>query len=61
MKCDYCPRKAIANFQKVWEEFRITPDGDYQTRGVLPDQDPHGSDNRHVCTTHRKAFLDGTL
>ena len=60
-RCEVCRKPATSNFQKVWEEFAITPRGRYLRRGVLPDQDPGGEDNVHVCAAHRRAWLDGTL
>jgi hypothetical protein len=62
MKCDYCKKKAVANYQKIWVRWEIKND-DYAKE---PDweagmniEEPTGENNVQVCAEHEKKFFIG--
>lgn len=67
-KCDFCSKKPIANYQKVWVRWVMTPDGDYASKpdyngaSELNDMDePTDGNNIHVCKKHEEKLLNGDL
>jgi len=66
--CNYCDKVAVANYQKVWVKWAITPQGDYAkepdydgARELNDREEPTGEDNIHVCEEHEQRLLDAEL
>lgn len=55
MKCDYCNKKAIANYQKIWVRY-IVNDYDYTADVDYTGEEPMEEDNRHVCEKHEASM-----
>ena len=64
MRCDYCNKKALVNYQKVWVRYKVKKYGDYEW-----DKDFNGcdieptydQDNLHLCMKHENEWLAGNL
>ena len=60
MKCDFCKRGAVVNYQKTWTKYNIVNE-DYQKKDIdaLDIEEPTGEDNLHLCKKHEEVFLNG--
>jgi len=64
IKCDYCKRKAVVNFQKIWVKFTIDKNGKYRKDTKFLGEEfeqPMNEDNIHLCKKHLKKFLNGEI
>ena len=63
IKCDYCEKPAVRNYQKVWVSWVIIGNGyskEPKFEGMRIEE-PTGEDNIHVCREHEKLFLEGKI
>ena len=64
IKCDYCKRKAVVNFQRIWVKFIIDKNGKYRKDTKFLGEEfeqPMNEDNIHLCKKHLKKFLNGEI
>jgi len=70
MQCDYCDKQAVANYQRLWVRWNITPRGyavkpmswkDGKARDLNDIDEPTGENNIHVCARHETALLNGEV
>ena len=66
IKCDYCEKPAVRNYQRIWVSWVITGKG-YSKNGRVEESrkeiEPGKSitKNIHVCREHEKKFIAENL
>lgn len=61
MKCDYCRKKAIVNYQDIMAKYPVDKDGNYGDMDIIDDFGHGIETNKHLCAKHEEEFLNDTL
>ncbi len=60
MKCDYCKKKAICNYQDAIIRWDVLKDGSYDN-STIQDEGTGDNLNIHLCIDHEEKYLNGKL
>lgn len=65
IKCDYCNKPAVRNYQKIWVSFFIrNKEREEYSKNPRPEydvQEPNGEENVHVCEKCEERWLNNEL
>ena len=62
IKCDFCDKKAVKNYQKMWISWNVKGDS-YSKKPELEMKlgEPRGDENVHVCEEHEEQWRCGEI